>query len=54
MPYWPNGYSLSMPWMNFGGKGEGLYLASLSHKGERHMLMVQNFGGIKDTALGFS
>jgi hypothetical protein len=54
MPYWPNGYSLSMPWMNFGGRREGLYLASLSHKGERHMLMVQNFGTTKDEVFGFA
>ena len=44
IPSWPSGYSLSMPWMNSGSKGEGLYLASLSRDGARHMLMVQNCG----------
>ena len=54
VPSWPNGYGLSMPWMNYGSKAEGLYLASRSHDGTRHMLMVQNFGDGKDPILAFA
>jgi hypothetical protein len=54
VPNWPNGYSLSMPWMNYGSKEEGLYLASLSREGLRHMLMVQNFGDEEHPILGFA
>ena len=44
IPTWPDGYSLSMPWMNYGGDREGLYLASRSRTGIHHMLMVQDYG----------
>ena len=54
VPNWPNGYSLSMPWMNYGSKAEGVYLASLSRDGTRHMLMVQNFGDEKRPILAFA
>jgi hypothetical protein len=43
-----------MPWMNYGGKGEGLYLASRSRKGIRHQLMIQNFGASMDVILAFA
>jgi hypothetical protein len=43
-----------MPWMNYGSKEEGLYLASLSREGARHMLMVQNFGDEKRPILAFA
>ncbi len=41
-PAWPSGYDLAMPWLNFGGAGEGLYLASLDRTGKRHILIVQD------------
>jgi hypothetical protein len=44
IPTWPDGYSLSMPWMNYGGESEGLYLASRARTGIHHMLMVQDYG----------
>jgi hypothetical protein len=53
-PQWPNGYGLSMPWMNYGGKSEGMYLASNCRKGIRHMLMIQDFGAPKDPILAFA
>jgi hypothetical protein len=54
IPRWPGGYSLTMPWMNHGGKHEGLYLASRCHEGVYHMLMVQNFGDDKQPKLAFA
>jgi hypothetical protein len=54
VPHWPNGYGLSMPWMNYGGKTEGLYLASLCRDGIRHMLVIQDFGAPKDPVLAFA
>jgi len=54
IPNWPHGYSLSMPWMNYGGKKESLYFASLSRTGERHMLMIQDFGDASHSILGFA
>jgi hypothetical protein len=54
-PVWPDGpYSLSMPWINFGGRREGLYLASLTREGTVHMLMLQNFGDEKDPILAIA
>lgn len=53
VPEWPSGYSLSMPWMNYGGKREGFYLASLARKGLRHMLMIQDFGTGPDPIFAF-
>src|SRR5262249_32555660 len=46
MPRWPDGYGLTMPWMNHGGTNEGLYLASLSREGVYHKLMIQDFGDV--------
>jgi hypothetical protein len=54
VPQWPSGYSLSMPWMNYGGSSEGFYLASRSREGIRHMLMIQDFGVPKDPILAFA
>ncbi len=54
IPNWPNGYSLSLPWMNYGGKQEGIYLASKAREGRRHMLMIQDFGDGDDPILGFA
>jgi hypothetical protein len=54
VPSWPSGYGLSMPWMNYGSKSEGVYLASLTRDGTRHMLMVQNFGDEKRPMLAFA
>jgi hypothetical protein len=54
VPSWPNGYSLSMPWMNYGSKREGFYFASLSRDGTRHMLLVQNYGDEKHPILAFA
>ena len=54
MPKWPDGYGLTMPWMNHGGTEEGLYLASLCREGTYHMLMIQNFGDEKNPILGFA
>ena len=54
VPRWPGGYSLTMPWMNHGGRREGLYLASLSREGIYHMLMVQDFGDEKRPILAFA
>jgi len=53
-PGWPSPGHLSMPWMNYGGKEEGLYLASLSHDGIRHMLMIQDFGAAGHPIFGFA
>lgn len=53
-PTWPDGYSLSMPWMNYGGNSEGLYLASLARTGIHHMLMVQDYGPAKKPILSFA
>jgi len=54
VPMWPNGYGLSMPWMNYGGKREGLYLASLCRDGIYHMFMIQNFGDARHPILAFA
>ncbi len=54
VPTWPDGYSLSMPWMNYGGKQEGLYLASLARTGIHHMLMVQDYGPAGRPILAFA
>ena len=54
VPRWPGGYSLTMPWMDHGGRREGLYLASLSREGIYHMLMVQDFGDEKQPILAFA
>ena len=53
-PTWPDGYSLSMPWMNYGGNSEGLYLASLARTGIHHLLMVQDYGPAKHPNLAFA
>jgi Domain of unknown function (DUF6259) len=54
IPTWPDGYSLSMPWMNYGGRGEGLYLASHARTGVHHMLMVQDYGSAGHPILAFA
>jgi hypothetical protein len=54
IPTWPDGYSLSMPWMNYGGPGEGLYLASRARTGVHHMLMVQDYGPAGHPLLAFA
>jgi hypothetical protein len=54
IPRWPDGYSLTMPWMNHGGKEEGLYLASLCRDGTYHMLMIQDFGDEDRPILAFA
>jgi len=54
VPIWPDGYGLTMPWMNHGGKEEGLYLASLCRNGTYHMLMIQDFGNEESPALAFA
>ncbi len=54
IPTWPDGYSLSMPWMNYGGKTEGIYLASHARTGIHHMLMVQDYGPVKHPILAFA
>jgi len=55
LPEWPGGpYTLSMPWINYGSKREGLYLASLCREGIHHMLMLQNFGDERHPILGFA
>ncbi|MGA7343331.1 MAG: DUF6259 domain-containing protein [Terracidiphilus sp.] len=54
IPTWPDGYSLSMPWMNYGGKSEGIYLASNARTGIHHMLMVQDYGRVKHPVLAFA
>lgn len=53
-PTWPDGYSLAMPWMNYGGTSEGMYLASRSRVGIHHKLMVQDYGKINHPILSFS
>ena len=54
-PVWPSGpYSLSMPWINFGGRREGLYLASLTRECRVHMLILQNFGDEKEPILAIA
>jgi len=53
-PGWPSPGHLSMPWMNYGGREEGLYLASLSHDCTRHMLMIQDFGAAGHPIFGFA
>ena len=54
-PIWPCGpYSLSMPWINLGGRREGLYLASLTRETPVHMLILQNFGNETDPVLGIA
>ncbi len=54
VPEWPSGYSLSMPWMNYGSHEEGFYLASLDREGIRHMLMIQDFGAGKNPIFAFA
>ncbi len=54
MPKWPDGYGLTMPWMNHGGKEEGLFLASLCREGTYHMLMIQDFGDEQRPILAFA
>jgi len=54
MPRWPDGYGLTMPWMNHGGTNEGLYLASLSREGVYHKLMIQDFGDGTHPILAFA
>ena len=54
IPTWPDGYSLSMPWMNYGGQNEGLYLASRARTGIHHMLMVQDYGQAGHPILAFA
>ena len=54
IPRWPGGYSLTMPWMNHGGRSEGLYFASLCREGRYHMLMIQNFGDENRPILAFA
>lgn len=54
IPTWPDGYGLTMPWMNHGGKEEGLYLASLCREGIYHMLMIQDFGDEEQPILAFA
>jgi len=53
-PKWPDGYSLAMPWMNYGGGSEGLYLASLTRTGIQHRLMIQDYGAVKHPILSFA
>jgi hypothetical protein len=53
VPQWPSMYSLSMPWLNYGGKGEGFYFASLDREGIQHMLMIQDFGAGQKPILAF-
>ena len=53
-PTWPDGYSLAMPWMNYGGQSEGFYLASLSRFGIHHKLMVQDYGPPNRPILSFA
>ena len=53
-PTWPDGYSLAMPWMNYGGEFEGFYLASLSRIGIHHKLMVQDYGPVNHPILSFA
>ncbi len=53
-PVWPDGYGLTMPWMNHGGSSEGLYFASLCHQGTYHMLMIQDFGEEDHPILAFA
>ena len=54
IPTWPDGYSLSMPWMNYGGQREGIYLASRARTGVHHMLMVQDYGPAGHPTLAFA
>jgi hypothetical protein len=53
-PKWPDGYSLAMPWMNYGGASEGLYLASLARTGIQHRLMIQDYGVVQHPILAFA
>ena len=54
-PVWPGGpYSLSMPWINYGSRREGLYLSSLARESILHMLMLQNFGDQRHPILGIA
>lgn len=54
IPKWPDGYSLAMPWMNYGGRSEGLYLASLTRTGIQHRLMIQDYGAAQHPILSFA
>jgi hypothetical protein len=53
-PKWPDGYSLAMPWMNYGGRSEGLYFASLARTGIQHKLMIQDYGARMHPILSFA
>ena len=53
-PKWPDGYSLAMPWMNYGGNAEGLYFASLARTGMQHRLMIQDYGAANHPILSFA
>lgn len=53
-PKWPDGYSLAMPWMNYGGRSEGLYFASLARTGIQHRLMIQDYGAANQPILSFA
>lgn len=53
-PTWPDGYSLAMPWMNYGGDTEGIYLASLSRFGIHHILILQDYGRVSHPILAFA
>ncbi len=53
-PKWPDGYSLAMPWMHYGGESEGLYLASLVRTGIQHGLMIQDYGAVDHPILSFA
>lgn len=55
LPVWPGGpYTLSMPWINYGSRREGLYLGSLARESVPHMLMLQNFGDERHPILGIA
>lgn len=54
IPKWPDGYSLAMPWMNYGGKSEGLYFASMVRTGIQHRLMIQDYGAVTHPILSFA
>lgn len=53
-PQWPDGYSLAMPWMNYGGVAEGFYFASLARTGVQHRLMIQDYGAEHQPLLSFA
>ncbi len=53
-PKWPDGYSLAMPWMNYGGGSEGLFFSSLARTGIQHRLMIQDYGAAQHPILSFA